>query len=189
MILNLSKYSKFITVSAFKTPTGMDPSVALNELRTAIPSVEIQFFEGAHIAGKEHLEIAVINAVHAFKIGTNISKSLAMETLLYASAQRQIDVAISNIGVTRASRIVGLVAFSESKNGAEMLEHKIAEFLKTELNDGLLNDWSREKTSTINSLYGIGPTELEAIRMPGQSIEEATQKAVIERVALLSTRT
>jgi len=31
--------------------------------------------------------------------------------------------------------------------------------------------------------------ELEAIRMPGQQIEEAVRKAVIERVALLSTRT
>ena len=189
MILDLSEDGKFVTISAFKARPSIDPSVTLKELRMAIPAVEVQFFDGAHVAGKEHLEIAVVNALHAFKMGVNISRSVAMETLLYASAQRQIDVALARLGVTGNSRTVGIVAFSETKAGAEELENKVAQFLKTEMNGALLDDWSDEKAGRIMTLYGIGAMELEAIRMPGQQIEEAVKKAVIERVALLSTRT
>ncbi|WP_455363225.1 KEOPS complex subunit Cgi121 [[Eubacterium] cellulosolvens] len=189
MILNLSEDGKFVMVSAFEAPPSMDPSVTLRQLRIAIPTAEVQFFDGAHVAGKEHLEIAVTNALHAFKMGTNISRSVTMETLLYASAQRQIDVALARLGVTKDSRIVGLVAFSETKTAAEELENKIARFVRTEMNEALLEDWSEGKATRIMTLYGIGTTELEAIRMPGQGVEEAVRKAVIERVALLSTRT
>lgn len=189
MILDLSEDGEFVTVTAFKAHPGMDPPAVLKELRAAIPTAEIQFFDGEHVAGKEHLEIAAINAIHAFKAGNNISRSMAMETLLYASAQRQIDVALGKLGVTRSSQTVGLVAFSETRDGAEELERKIAQLVKTEMNDAVLDDWSEQKGSRIMAIYGIAKSELEAIRMPGQGFEEAIRKAVIERVALLSTRT
>lgn len=188
MILDLSEDGKFVIVSAFKAPPSMDPSATLRELRIAIPAMEVQFFDGAHVAGKEHLEIAVINALHAFKMGTNISRSVAMETLLYASGQRQIDVALARLGVTRDSGTVGLVAFSETKTGAEELENKIARFVRTEINGALLDDWSDGKAGRIMTLYGIGTKELEAIKTSGQGAEEAVRKAVIERVALLPTK-
>lgn len=189
MILDLSEDGKFVVISAFRAPTGMDPPLALKELRTAIRDGEIQFFDGAHIAGKEHLEIAAINALHSFKTRTNISRSLAMETLLYASAQRQIDAAIAKLGVTRNSKTVGVIAFSETENDARILEDRIAQLLDAELNEGLLDEWSEEKANSITTLYSIGAMELEAIRMPDQEAEEAIKKAVAERVALLSTRT
>jgi len=82
-------------ISAFRVPSGMVPFTALEEIRATIPDNDIQFFDGGLIADKEHLEITAINALHAFKTGINISKSLAMETILYASAQRQIAAAIT----------------------------------------------------------------------------------------------
>ena len=189
MILDLSQDGRFVVVSAFKAPAGTDPSVALRDLRMEFPFLEVQFFEGERVAGKEHLEIAAINALRAFKTGTNISRSLAMEALLYASAQRQIEVAINKQGVTRESKTVGLVAYSETRDGAEGLSEDIAQYVGAELNDALLDEWSNEKTGAITKLFEIGPEELEAIRMPGEGIKEAIGKAVIERVALLSTRT
>lgn len=188
-MIKLSEDGKFVTVSAFNAATGMDPSVALQELRAAFPLVEVQFFDGARVAGTQHLEIAAINAARAFKTGINISRSLAMETLLYASAQRQIEVAIDRLGVRRESRTIGLVVFSNSKDEAQALENRIAHFLKTDLNDALLDDWSEKKTSQIVTLYGIETVELESIRRPGREPKEAVSKAVLERVALLSTRT
>ena len=166
----------------------MDPSLSLKELRAEIPGKDIQFFDGGHIAGKEHLEIAAINASHAFKSGINISRSLAMETLLYASAQRQIDAAIAKIGVTAESEIVGFIAFSETEHDARVLEGRIAQAVRAELNEGILDEWSEKKAVNMTTLYGINATELEAIKMPGQEVQSAIKKAVVERVALLSTR-
>ena len=176
-------------VSAFRVPLGMVPFAALEKIRVIIPDNEIQFFDGGLIAGKEHLKITAINALHAFKTGINISKSLAMETLLYASAQRQIAAAISKAGVTQDSKMVGFLVFSESDNDARELEKKIAHFVGAELIEGLLDEWSEEKESRLMALYEIGTVELEAIRMPGQEMKIAIEKAVVERVALLSTRT
>ena len=135
------------------------------------------------------MEIAAINAWHAFKSGIGISRSLAMETLLYASAQRQISAAITKAGVTRNSTIVGFLAFSNSEDEAREIEQKIAHFVGAELTEGLLDEWSEEKVSKLMAVYEIGTVELEAIRMPGQKMETAVKKAVAERVALLSTRT
>jgi tRNA threonylcarbamoyladenosine modification (KEOPS) complex Cgi121 subunit len=188
LILDLSEYGRFVVVSAFRVPETMDPSVTLKELRTAIPGYEIQFLDGGHVAGKEHLEIATINASHAFKSRINISRSLAMETLLYASAQRQIDAAIAKVGVTRDSKTVGFVAFSDTEGDAQVLKDKIAQIVKVELNEGLLDEWSEEKRRNIATLFEISAKELEAIKMPRQEIDEAIKKAVVERVALLSTR-
>jgi tRNA threonylcarbamoyladenosine modification (KEOPS) complex Cgi121 subunit len=188
LILDLSEDERSVVVSAFRAPPGMDPSLALKGLRAAIAGSDIQFFDGGHIAGKEHLEIAVINASHSFKSGINISRSLAMETLLYASAQRQIDAAIAKIGVTRDSEIVGFIAFSQTTDDARVLEDRIAQTVGAELNDGLLDEWSEKKARNITMLYGISAMELDAIRMPDQEVERAIKKAVVERVALLSTR-
>jgi tRNA threonylcarbamoyladenosine modification (KEOPS) complex Cgi121 subunit len=189
LILDLSEYGKFVLISAFRVPSGMVPFTALEEIRATNPGNEIQFFDGGLIAGKEHLEITAINALHAFKTGINISKSLAMETLLYASAQRQIAAAISKAGVTQDSTIAGLLAFSESEDDARELEKKIAHYVGGELIEDLLDEWSEEKVSKLMALYEIGAVELEAIRMPGQEAKTAIEKAVVERVALVSTRT
>jgi len=189
LILDLSKDGRFAAVTAFKTPSGIDPSAALTELRSAFPDADIQFFEGARIAGKEHLEIAATAALHASKTGLNISRNVAMEVLLYASAQRQIDAAIRVLGVTRESKTVGLVAFSGSRDEVDSLQDRIAKFLKTDLDDALLEEWSPNKARMITRLFGINNSELDAIKMPGQPVREVIQKAVLERVALLSTRT
>jgi len=189
LILDLSKEGKFVVVSAFMTPPAKDASDILRRIRMAAPDVDVQFFDGRRIAGKEHLEIAAINALHAFKAGINIARSWTMETLLYASAQRQIDVAISRLGVTRDSKIVGVVAFSDTRDCVEVIEHRIAESVGARMNEALLDEWSESKVTEIMRLYGIEADELEAIKMPDQEINDAVKKAVIERVALLSTRT
>ena len=57
------------------------------------------------------------------------------------------------------------------------------------MDEALLDEWSESKVTEIMRLYGIEADELEAIKMPDQEINDAVKKAVIERVALLSTRT
>jgi len=189
LILDLSDYGKFLMVSAFRTRQEMTPTELLRELRARLPDAELQFFDCNHIVGVEHLEMAAINALHAFRNNINFSRSLSMETLLCASAQRQIDAAIRMVGVNSSSQCVGLVAFSETQDAAESLERKIAAAIATNLDISLLEEWSDDKAAGNRDMYGIKNAELKALALPGLGMKEAISKAVVERVALLSTRT
>ena len=65
------------------------------------------------IATQEHLYFAVLNALQAFQNKTNISKSLAMETMLYASAQRQIQKAIQRCGIKPETTSMAVIIIGE----------------------------------------------------------------------------
>ena len=154
-----------------------------------MPSAQVQFFDCAYIAGTEHLEAAAINALQAFRNGINISRSLSMETLLYASAQRQIDVAIRKLGISQESKRVSLVAFSETKGEAERLKGRISQLVEADLDATLLDEWCPRKVKKIVDSYNIKEDELDALSLQGEDVAVAITKAVVERVALLATRT
>ncbi len=76
-------------------------------------NVNIQFFDAELIATQEHLYFAVLNALQAFKNKTNLSKSPAMETMLYASAQRQIQKAIECCGIKPQTKNMAVAIIGE----------------------------------------------------------------------------
>jgi tRNA threonylcarbamoyladenosine modification (KEOPS) complex Cgi121 subunit len=71
--------------------------------------VEAQLFDADLVATWQHPYFAALNALAAFKSGRNLSNSVAVESALYASAQRQIKKALSFIGVRAASRNVAVL--------------------------------------------------------------------------------
>ena len=81
--------------------------------RKQTQNVDIQFFDADLIATQEHLYFAVLNALQAFKNKTNLSKSPAMETMLYASAQRQIQKAIDRCGIKPKTKNMAVVIIGE----------------------------------------------------------------------------
>jgi tRNA threonylcarbamoyladenosine modification (KEOPS) complex Cgi121 subunit len=58
----------------------------------------VQIFDPGKVIGRIHLLGAYVNAVSAFDAGTNVSKSVGMEMLLFAAMTRQINDAIKRIG-------------------------------------------------------------------------------------------
>jgi len=48
--------------------------------------VEVQLFDASLVTTWEHLYFAALDSLTAFRNRENISRSLAMETMLYASA-------------------------------------------------------------------------------------------------------
>ena len=76
-------------------------------------NVELQFFDANLIATQQHLYFAALNALQAFQNKTNISKSLAMETMLYASAQRQIQKAIQRCGIKPQTTTMAVIIIGE----------------------------------------------------------------------------
>ncbi len=63
------------------------------------------------VFGRDHLESAARHAIRAQNSRTMSSRSLAMETLLYASGERQVQEAIQAVGLRRDTTAIGVVIF------------------------------------------------------------------------------
>jgi len=148
-------------------------------------SVNIQFFDAELIATKEHLYFAVLNALQAFKNKTNRSKSLAMETLLYASAQRQIQKAIEFCGVKPKTKNMAAVVIGDDPEQIRRAVQAVSECIGGEPDETVL-DLPKSKETKIKKAFGITQIELETQK--NGSEESAIVNLVIERVALLSTQ-
>jgi tRNA threonylcarbamoyladenosine modification (KEOPS) complex Cgi121 subunit len=156
-------------------------------VRKALPEdVEVQFFEADLVASWQHLYFAVLNAFVAFKTERNISKSVAVEVMLYASANRQISKAIELTGVKPSSTNVATVIISEKPNSIKLGVSTVANRIGKMPNETVL-ELSSEKTARIMETFGISELELETA--PANcNYQQALVDAVIERVALLSTQ-
>ena len=66
----------------------------------------VQLFDPSMVIGRKHLLGAYLNAQLSFKEHMNIAKSMAMETLLFASMKKQIKDAIPVIGAKSGKRFV-----------------------------------------------------------------------------------
>jgi tRNA threonylcarbamoyladenosine modification (KEOPS) complex Cgi121 subunit len=95
------------------------------------------------IFGMDHLRSALYHAERAIEGGTNSSESLAMETLLYASGERQLGTAIRKMSVSDQTEelVVALLAggplepdesWQELDNATDLKAHRLLQFGLTE---------------------------------------------------------
>ncbi|MEM2539164.1 MAG: KEOPS complex subunit Cgi121, partial [Candidatus Bathyarchaeia archaeon] len=117
--------------------------------------------------------------------GINISKSLPIEILLFASGQDQIKKAINMLGVKRTTKRIVAVIVSDSREEALSMLNLISNVVGGEADQNVI-ELSGEKISTIINAFEISRCELEA-SMRG-SLEEALKNVLIERAALLVTQ-
>lgn len=66
----------------------------------------VQAFDATMIYSKDHLISATTHARRAFQQRTNATGSLALEILLYAAGERQIEKAIKKIGVKKGRQTI-----------------------------------------------------------------------------------
>lgn len=64
---------------------------------------EVLVLRADMVFGSDHLRSALYHAKRALREGRNASESLAMETLLYASGERQLSTAIKKMSVDASS--------------------------------------------------------------------------------------
>ncbi len=64
---------------------------------------EVLVLDEDRIFGRDHLAAALYHASRAIDEGTNASESLLMETILYASGERQLGLATKKMGVSKDS--------------------------------------------------------------------------------------
>ena len=116
MLYHLKEYGKYAEITGYRNIKFAEAEEFLKANRKETPdNVDLQFFDAQLIATQEHLYFAALNALQAFRNKTNLSKSLAMETMLYASAQRQIQKAIQLCGIKPQTKTMAVIIIGENQ--------------------------------------------------------------------------
>ena len=187
MLKYIEEFRKQLEVTGFRNVRLRDIEQFLKMIRKEKPlNVEIQFFDAKFVATWQHLYFAALNALTAFKNKENISKSVAMETMLYASAQRQILKAMKLLGIKPDSSEIAVLIIGEKPETIKSALSMVSKHVKSEPDDTVL-ELSKEKATIIQKIFEISSVELRTI-VRKDDLERALTDLVIERMALLSTQ-
>jgi KEOPS complex subunit Cgi121 len=176
-----------VEITGFRNAGIKDTEEFMKTARKQLPEKTwVQFFDAELVASWQHLYFAVLNALLAFKNGRNISKSVAMEVMLYASAQRQISKAIQLIGVKPASANVAVAIISENTENLKTALSAVSKRIGAKPNETVL-ELTNAKVQSIRKAFEVSTQELEAVTEK-KNVKQALVNLVIERTALLSTQ-
>jgi len=184
MLHYIEEFGKYVEISGYRDIAFTQAEAFLKTHRKQICQVELQFFDADLVATEEHLYFAVLNALQAFKGKTNISKSVAMETMLFASAQRQIQKSIEHIGVKPQSKNLAVVIVGEDSKQIEAQLKALTECFGTQPDTAVLQ-LTMDKQKRIRGAFEITEGEIKTEEGP---IEKAIVNLVIEHIALLATQ-
>ena len=183
----IEEAERYVEITGFRNVGIRDAEEFVKAARKELPQKTwIQFFDAELVSTWQHLYFAVLNALLAFTNGRNISKTVAMEVMLYASAQRQIRKAIQLIGVKRASANVAVVIIGENPEHLKAALSAVSKHIGVKPDETVL-EFTNEKIQSIRKAFGVSTEELEAV-MEKKDAEQALVNLVIERTALLSTQ-
>ena len=186
MLRYVEEAGRYVELTGFRNVSINDAEEFVKAAREVTPQkASVQFFDADVVATWQHLYFAVLNALLAFRNERNISKSLAMEVMLYASAQRQIRKALQLMGVKSASANVAVVIIGANPDSVKAALSAVSKRVGAEPDETVL-ELTREKTRSIRKAFGIAAEELEAVSK--KDAAQALVNLVIERTALLSTQ-
>ncbi|MEM3641665.1 MAG: KEOPS complex subunit Cgi121, partial [Candidatus Bathyarchaeia archaeon] len=143
-------------------------------------------FDAKLIATWQHLYFAAINALTTFKNKTNISKSLAMETLLYASAKHQIRKAMEILGIKADTSEMAVLIIGEKPDTVKAALQMVLKHANAKEDESIV-ELSKRKIELIKKTFEISELELKTV-MKKDNLEDALISLVIERMALLATQ-
>jgi tRNA threonylcarbamoyladenosine modification (KEOPS) complex Cgi121 subunit len=182
----LEEYGKTVQITGYRNINFTAAEMYLKANRQKVTQTDIQFFDADLIATSEHLYFATLNALATFKTKTNISRSLAMETMLYTSAQRQIQKAIENAGIRPESKNMAVLIIGDDTEQVESALKSLVNALGAPPDEAVL-ELTQVKIGKIRKTFDISDQELMSAAR-GEDHAAALVSLVIERVALVSTQ-
>jgi len=183
----IEEFDTYAEISGFKNVKISQAKEFLDKVSKKKPAgVEAQFFDARHVATWQHLYFAALNALKAFKNGENISKSLAIEILLCAAAERQITKAVELVGIRAISSDVAVLIVGKEPRKMESTLSMISKSIGGQRDEKVL-ELSRNKMATIQRVFNIPDAELRTV-MGRNDAQKALTDLVIERMALLTTQ-
>lgn len=181
------KAEENVIIIGFRNVKIEDIEGFLEQFKDVKIKATVQFFDAKHVAGHQHLYFAALHALNAFEKNKTISNNLSVEALLYASAQRQIKKAVQMMGIKHDSAELGVVIMTTKSQEKSQCLNKISEMVPGERYDTVL-ELSDKKVERIKKIFEISDLEVEA-KLKKEGLEkEALTDLVIERMALLVTK-
>jgi tRNA threonylcarbamoyladenosine modification (KEOPS) complex Cgi121 subunit len=186
VITSIDEHRKILLVEGLISNGMVEYESLTGRLRKVAPRSTVQLMDGEKILGYDHVLFAVLNALNARQRGRTISGDIALEILVYTSAQRQIRRALSEIGLKPESRNIILVAVSDSVEELENIRREVGQIEGLRIDSSFIESWREDKLEVVKRTFEISDSELEAIRIADTSKRHVAEKLVIERMALLS---
>jgi tRNA threonylcarbamoyladenosine modification (KEOPS) complex Cgi121 subunit len=183
----LEEFHTYLTVAGFRNVRIKDVDKFFQTLKNEADDTHEQLLDASLVAGYEHLKFAVLNALNAFAGHINISNNMAIEVILYASAQRQIKEAFRLIGVQPSTRKVAVVVLARTEEQASKRLGTLSRLIGGQRDDHVI-DLTEDKLEGIKKLFGISRVELEAEAKRRGLEKQALVDLVIEHMALLVTQ-
>ncbi len=131
-------------------------------------SSTVQIFRADRISGELHLMSAARHAKRSFSQGTNRSKYLGTEILLYCAAERRIIIAIEKVGIKDNTRGVAIVIVGEAP------EDELLASLELKRDDDVLGN---DEDKYVKA-FGITDEEIEVVG------RDRIADLILERIAL-----
>lgn len=188
MIRKLDDFNVYVAIAGFRNAKICDVDQFFNAVRNKLQGVDaVQFFDAQFVATWQHLYFAAINALTAFANKTNISNNLAMETLLYASAQKQIKKATETMGIKSTTTDIAVLVLAKSENSADYALNLVQKLISAKRDNNTL-EINRQKFVGIKRFFGVSDIELSA-KLEKKGLEkDALVDLVIEHGALLAAQ-
>lgn len=169
-----------IAIAGTRGVEVLDVDAKLDDVRQLTMNVAFQLFDADKVAGWRHLFHAAVNAIHAVQNDSAISKSVEVETLLYASCQDQISKAFTMMGLNQQVKNVGILVISEDLSEAERLAMEIAQHLGSP--DDKTLEITAKKFDKLKNLFEVSN---EALTTVDSDPYEALTSLIVEKGALL----
>ncbi len=151
-------------------------------------NTEIQLLDADSIATWEHVFFSAMHALKAFVQKRNVSKTISMESLLYASCQRQIDIGIKKLGIDKNSKNIAVLIIGNIVKNIENAKEDISSLIEAEEEDIILDIQDNNKFEKLCDLYNISNNELSAFGIKERQMDNKSflVKIILEKSALLA---
>jgi tRNA threonylcarbamoyladenosine modification (KEOPS) complex Cgi121 subunit len=185
MIEKIEAYDRLVSITGRRNVNIHDVDEFLRLLKDEAKPCTVQLFDADCVAGAKHLFFAAVNAVRAVEQKRNVSDSLSMETMLYASCQRQIRKALDMLGVKPNTSKVAVLLIDKNENTISDAESRVAQRIDGVRDDEALEIREKKKVQRLKRLFDISDLEVETLSDGEIGVEDAVTQLIIERTALL----
>jgi len=187
VIFELPEIGLYAWISAFNA-TVQAPEDIFRITAEKCPDVSVQLVDLDRVPGQRYLKLATVNAAKSFRSKQPIAKTLAMELLLYISAEKQIVRALKTVGITAETHRIAALAVGQRRDQVLAAAKFLATTLGQESEDQLLDEWSRQRIENVRSSFDIRGQEVEAIIQENETEARAVERLAVERSAMLAAK-